>query len=185
MLYLPGRWFLRLSGYKFNSFVITFSSSLVVGMAAFLFTTYLLAWIKLDYLYNLVLIPVAIFELKPSYSEFKTKLKIKDFISWQGSLIAFGSILMSYITWRSGSYQNGNILFYGVNGGDSVYHLALINSLIANFPPYHPGLAGVLLRGYNFFYDFIIAEFVKFYNLNILDLFFRVFPYLSRLFMDW
>lgn len=178
VLYLPGRWLLRLTGYKFDSFVITFSSSLVIGIASFLFVTYLLAWIKLDYLYNLILLPVLFFEFKPSVTELRQQLKLKYIISWEALIIILGSCLMAYLTWQSGSYQNGNILFYGVNGQDSIYHLALIGSLLSNFPPFHPGLAGIPLRGYNFFYDFIIAEFAKFYGLNILDLFFRFFPLL-------
>jgi len=83
---------------------------------------------------------------------------------------------MTYTTWNSGAYKSGEVLFYGVNGQDSVYHLALIGSLISNFPPFHPGLAGVPLKGYNFFYDFLISNFAQFYRFNPLDLFFRFFP---------
>lgn len=175
VVYLPGRLLLRLSGYKFASFLVTFSSSLIVGLAAFLFCTYILSWIKIPFVYNIIIPIVLLLEFKHSYTEFKNKIKIRNLFTHEALLIIFGTALMTYTTWNSGVYKNGEMLFYGVNGGDSVYHLALIKSLISNFPPFHPGLAGILLRGYNFFYDFLISNFVQFYYFDPLDLFFRYF----------
>ena len=175
VIYLPGRLLLRFSGYKFTSFLITFFSSLIVGLAAFLFFTYILSWIKIPFAYNLI-IPISfLFEYKNTYKEFKNNLKFKNFLSPESLIIILGTAVMTYTTWNSGTYKNGEMLFYGVNGQDSVYHLALIGSLISNFPPFHPGLTGVPLRGYNFFYDFLIANFALFYHFNPLDLFFRYF----------
>ncbi|HUD09760.1 MAG TPA: hypothetical protein VMR77_03090 [Patescibacteria group bacterium] len=185
VVYLPGRLLLRLSGYKFASFLITISSSLVIGLAVFLFGAYLLSWIKIPFTYNLI-IPIALLlEFKNSYAEFKRNIKIRNFFTPEALLIVLGSTLMAYTTWNSGTYKNGEMLLYGVNGGDSVYHLALIGSLISNFPPFHPGLAGVLLRGYNFFYDFLISNFAQFYHFNPLDLFFRYFSFLISLILGF
>lgn len=176
VIYLPGRMFLRFSGFKYTSFIITFSISLIVGLAAFLFSTYTLSWLKIPFLYNLI-IPIALFfEYKKSFKEFKDNLKIKNLLTLEGILVILGTLAMVYTTWGSGVYKNGEMLFYGVNGQDSVYHLALIGSLISSFPPVHPGLSGIPLRGYNFFYDFLIANFSIFYHINPLDLFFRFFP---------
>ena len=181
VFYLPGRLLLRLSGYKFTNFLVTFSSSLIVGVASFLFFTYILSWIGAVYIYNLI-IPFAFFlEYKNSYSEFKKYIKIKNFINTEALIIFSGTVAMAFTTWNSGIYKNGELLFYGVNGGDSIYHLALIGSLISSFPPFHPGLAGVPLRGYHIFYDFLIANFALFYRFSSLDLFFRYFPLLIAL----
>lgn len=181
VFYFPGRLLLRITGYKFDSFLITFSSALIVGITLFLFTTYILAWANLAILYNLI-IPVAlIFEYKHSFSEFKQKIKTKKELWKEIFLIVLGSIIMVYLSWRSGSYQNGDLLFYGVNAKDSIFHLSIIGSLISNFPPSHPGLSGVYFHGYHFFYDLLIANFSKFYQLNTLDLFFRFFPVLISL----
>ena len=181
VFYFPGRLLLRITGYKFDNFIITFSSSIIVGIAFFLLTTYILSWVNLAVLYNLI-IPVALFfEYKHSFSEFKQKIKIKKELWAETSLIIFGSLTMVYLTWRSGNYQNGDLLFYGVNAQDSIFHLALIGSLISNFPPFHPGLSGVYFHGYHFFYDFLISNFSKFYQINVFDLFFRFFPVLISL----
>ena len=176
IIYLQGRLLLRIYGYKFASFLVTFSSSLIVGLAAFLFSTYILSWIKIPFAYNLIIPLALLFELKNSYSEFKNNVKVTKFLTPETLVLLLGTIAMTYTTWNSGAYKSGEVLFYGVNGQDSVYHLALIGSLISNFPPFHPGLAGVPLKGYNFFYDFLISNFAQFYRFNPLDLFFRFFP---------
>lgn len=175
VIYLPGRVLLRFLGYKFTSFLITFSASLIVGLASFLFFTYFLSWLKISFLYNLIIPFVLVVEYKNSLNEFKNNLKRNNLLTPEGLLIILGTLAMIYTTWGSGVYKNGEILFYGVNGQDSVYHLALIGSLTSNFPPLHPGLSGIPLRGYNFFYDFLIANFSLFYHFNPLDLFFRYF----------
>lgn len=175
IIYLPGRLILRLSGYKFVSFLITFSSSLIIGLSAFLFCTYILSWIKIPYIYSLIIPFVLFLEYKSSFLEFKKNIKIQKSLIPEILLIILGTVAMAFTTWNSGTYKNGEILFYGINGRDSVYHLALIGSLISNFPPFHPGLAGIPLKGYNFFYDFLIANFAQFYHFNPLDLFFRYF----------
>lgn len=176
IIYLPGRLLLRLSGYKFSSFLITFSTSLIVGLAAFLLFNYLLSWLKMPLLYAVVIFFVFLLECKNTFHELKNNLKIKNFSNIESVLIFFGTMAMAYTTWNSGTFQNGGMLFYGVNAQDSIYHLALIGSLISNFPPFHPGLSGVYLRGYNFFYDFLNAIFAGVYHLNPFDLFFRFFP---------
>jgi len=181
VIYLPGRLLLRLAGYKFNSFVITFTASLIVGIAAFLFSAYLLSWLKLDFLYNLI-IPIAlILEGKSTLIEIKKKINIKKLTTSELLLVSIGIIVVTYLTWRSGSFQNGNLIFYAVNNSDSIFNLAIIGSLISNFPPFHPGLADIPLRGYHIFYDFLIAEFAKFYHFNVFDLFFRYFALLIAL----
>lgn len=181
VFYFPGRLLLRITGYKFDSFTITFSSSLVVGIAAFLLGTYLLSWFKFAYLYNLI-IPIAlVIECKNSFKEIKQRVKIKEFLSPEAILILVGSIMMVYLTWRSGTYRYGELLLYGVNSQDSIFHLSIVGSLMANFPPFHPGLAGISLRGYHIFYDFLIANFANFYHLNIFDLFFRFFSLFNTL----
>ncbi len=174
VFYLPGRFFLRLFGYKFNAFVITVSTSIVVGISLFLLVTYLLAFIKFDYIYNLFLVVILFKESKKSIIELKDQIAKKNFLL-EYLIIFLGAILMSYLTFRSGALENGNLIFYGVNGVDSIFNIALIRSLVISFPPIHPGLSGVPLRGYHIFYDFLVAEFLKFYRINIFDLFFRDF----------
>lgn len=59
---------------------------------------------------------------------------------------------------------------------DDLWHLALINELKANFPPDNPGFAGVALKGYHFFYNFLLAKISNIFFISPLSLYFHYFP---------
>lgn len=179
--YLPGRYLLRLSTRNDKNFSIRVFLSLSLGISLFLLSTYILSWIKLERLYLLPLFIILFLEGKKSLNELRKNINLQRCFSFEVILITVGSVAMSYLTWRSGLLVKGNIEFYGVNAVDSFYHLGLIGSLTHYFPPVHPGAAFIPLRGYHFFYDFLIANFVKFYNLDIFDSFFRYFPFFTAL----
>ncbi|HSX40491.1 MAG TPA: hypothetical protein VLF68_02660, partial [Candidatus Saccharimonadales bacterium] len=167
---------------EFENISIRTVVSFALGIAAFLLFTYLLAWIKADVVYNLVLLGIAIFEIPKSFQELR-KIKFKNFLSWELLVLLIGALCMTSLTFFSGQDKDAGLVFYDVHNIDSVFHLSLIGSLIHQFPPEHGGLAGVPLRGYHFFYDFLLASFSKFYHLSSLDLFFRFFPlFLSLLY---
>lgn len=182
VLYLPGRFITRKLGYSEKSFIITASVSLGVGIAFFLFFTYLLAWIQLSFVYSLVLLPIILFEGKKSFTEIQKKLSVKNILSLESILIYVGTVAMTYLTWRSGSIENGKLVFFGIHAVDSIYHQSLISNLMHSFPPTHPGIAGVPLRGYNFFYDFLTVQFATQYFFDRFDLFFRFIPLLTSFF---
>src|SRR6185437_7448230 len=46
-----------------------------------------------------------------------------------------------------------------------------------NFPTQLFAFAGLSLKGYHFFYDFLAAEFISFYHLDIYDVVFRLLPF--------
>jgi len=178
--YIPG--FLLLKIFKFSAkeaitnIVLSFS----LGISMFMIFSYLLSWIHLEFYYNVFLIlcvPIFIKSIgKIPSVNFRKVLRLETLI------ILAGSVLTSYLMWRSGSIENNSLVFYAVNSVDAIYHLSLIGSLKNSFPPTHPGLFGLPLNGYNFFYDLVIAYFSKFYRLDVLDLFFRFFPVVLSIF---
>ncbi len=178
--YIPG--FLLLKIFKFSAkeaitnIVLSFS----LGISMFMIFSYLLSWIHLEFYYNVFLIlciPVFIKSVgKIPSVNFRKVLRLETLI------ILAGTVLTSYLMWRSGSVENNSLVFYAVNSVDAIYHLSLIGNLKNSFPPTHPGLFGLPLNGYNFFYDLVIAYFSKFYRLEVLDLFFRFFPVVLSIF---
>lgn len=182
LLYLPGRYIVRKTGYKQKHFVITAAVSLGVGYSAFLLFTYLLSWIQLSFVYFIILIPVIFLEWKKTYGELVLRFTKKNLLSWEAIIIYIGTGAMTYLTWRSGSIENGKLVFFGIHAVDSIYHQSLIGNLIHSFPPTHPGISGIPLRGYNFFYDFITVQFAKYFFLDRFDLFFRFVPLLTSFF---
>ncbi len=172
--YIPGYLLLKLFNISVKDNLTNIFLRSSVGIALFMVSSYLLSWISLEFYYNIFLIlciPIFIKSVGkfPNF-DFKKILKIESLI------IITGTILTSYLMWRSGSVEDNSLVFYAVNSVDAIYHLSLIGNLKSNFPPTHPGLFGLPLNGYNFFYDLVIAYFSKFYRLEALDLFFRFFP---------
>lgn len=71
------------------------------------------------------------------------------------------------------------------NFGDSIYyfgddmaHLGYISELRYAFPPQNPTFAGIPLRGYHFFYDFLIAGIANLTFLSPFSLYFHFMPLL-------
>lgn len=176
VFYFPGRFILRKLDYKFQSKSVHLPVSFAVGLVSFLFCTFLLSYLRLDFFYNLfILIPIY-YELK-EMNKSKRKQRQKYSIPiLKIVLLSAGTIWMTFLMWNSGRITDGSLVFYAVNSVDAIWHLSLIGNLTHSFPPTHPGLDPITLKGYNFLYDFLLSRFITFYSFDKLDLFFRLFP---------
>jgi hypothetical protein len=67
----------------------------------------------------------------------------------------------------------GNSLYYF---GDDLAHLAYINELRFAFPPQNPAFAGIPLKGYHFFNDFLIANIANTTFISHFSLYFHFMP---------
>lgn len=178
--YIPGNLLIKVFKVSNKDLLINTVLSFSLGIALFMVSVYLLSWINLEFYYNLFLVLCLLFFLR-NLRGIKIQ-NIKYVFRIEYLIIFVGSVFTCYLMWRSGGVEGNNLVFYGVNSVDAIYHLSVIGSLKSNFPPMHPGLFEIPLRGYNFFYDLIIAYFSKFYHLETLDLFFRYFPLFLSLF---
>ncbi len=181
VFYFPGKFILRVTKFRFDDFVITSASALASGMCIFLLVSYLLAWVHAAFLgcFGMLLLSASeVFQLFRS----KKKIKIRNLFTIELLIIFFGSFAMAYLMWWSGMPTNNGLAFYSINATDAIYHLSLIGNLIYHFPPTHAGLEGISLRGYHFFYDFLLANFSKTFGFSTLDLYFRLFPFFIAFF---
>ncbi|MBI3955714.1 hypothetical protein HY339_00505 [Candidatus Gottesmanbacteria bacterium] len=97
---------------------------------------------------------------------------------WHGPhwfLISF-AILFSLSVTTSGWFVNGALALRGVNAVDGIWNLALAEELKHTFPPEHPAIAGVPLRGYHFLYNLLIADFSRLTRLSTIELHFHFIP---------
>lgn len=179
VFYLPGRFLLSLVKYDHGDPLINIPLSTILGLSFFLLATFALSWLRLGFIYNLILLPIIILQLKREIIH-RNLGNIKANLP-EIAMVLVGAITMTYITALSGLPTEKGLIFYGINARDGIYHLALISTMVNNFPPVHPELAGLPLKGYHFFYDFLISEFSSFYHINVLDLFFRYFSFLTAL----
>ncbi len=176
-LYAPGRYLLRIARFSYSP-SITLLLSFGVGIAGFLFTAYLLAWVKLEFVAFIIAGALTVLDRGRSLLELTQHRQKLSKYKIEIILLVFGMSGMCYLTSRSGIEIDGQVYFYGVNAVDSIYHLALIGNLTHSFPPEHFGLSGVPLRGYHFFYDFLLALFATYFHFQITDLYLRLFPLL-------
>lgn len=87
-------------------------------------------------------------------------------------ILATASLASSIVF--SGVVKNDRLEFQEIH--DSVWHLALIKELKADFPPSHPSFNKIGLAQYHYFYDLIIAGISKITSAPSTVLFFQVFP---------
>ncbi|NMB56782.1 hypothetical protein GYA19_02485 [Candidatus Beckwithbacteria bacterium] len=118
--------------------------------------------------------------------------------AWQNSLLVYKSILKNKIYFLlififsliygsslffSGIKINGQIVFQEFH--DSIWHLALINSLKNSFPPIHPSSFLYTLKNYHYFYDLLLAVLSKNYLLDVFLLYFQIFIPVISLFLGF
>ena len=82
---------------------------------------------------------------------------------------------------RSGTNIGNGIGFWGPNGHDGVWHLALINQISNPFVINMPIFSGEILKNYHPFFDIFIAYFSKLTSINSSIILFQIFPILSSI----
>ncbi len=90
-------------------------------------------------------------------------------------LIVLGSLSWSLVMIRSGLRYDYGLGFWGPNGHDGIWHIALINSL-TRFPWQMPTYAGVPLKNYHIGFDLLIAAVHKLTAVPVHNLYFQVIP---------
>lgn len=151
--------------------------SYAIGIIIFLLISILFFILKINPLFLFIIL--ALFSLL----KFKRSLFTPFFFFFKEKLLLFllilGTLVEGFINFPSGfPYQNGH-LYWSAQGHDGLWHVAVIEAIKRNFPPQNLLYAGEKLFNYHYFSDIIMAGFSKcFPFLNILDLYFRYFPFL-------
>lgn len=91
------------------------------------------------------------------------------------SLIILGTIAWSLTMIRSGRLYNYGIGFWGPNGHDGIWHLALSESL-SKWSLNNPVFAGSALQNYHLGFDLTLALINKLTNIPISYLYFQILP---------
>ncbi len=95
---------------------------------------------------------------------------------WLALMIFFGIISQSLTVIKSGLLYSFGMGFWGPNGHDGIWHLALINELTKHFPPQNPVFAHFKLLNYHWLFDFFVALIHKITFLPTLNLYFQIIP---------
>lgn len=68
------------------------------------------------------------------------------------------------------------IYFWGAHEHDSVWHLAVSETLFKQFPFQMPNMSGVIMQGYNYLYDIVIAGLAVVTGISSSIWFFKILP---------
>jgi len=95
---------------------------------------------------------------------------------WFGLLMFLGVGIQALTMIKSGLLYSFGMGFWGPNGHDGVWHLALINELTKHFPPQNPIFAQFKLLNYHYLFDLLVGLINKTTLIPTLNLYFQIFP---------
>ena len=170
--YLPGLAVIKNATLETNN---KFILSWVIGIGLFTLLSYILGYLKLSVILGGLPLAALLIVKKqwilPAVSLSKEAL-LAGFVIFAGS-----------ITWLLTSVKNGlmydyGLGFWGPHGHDGIWHISLIERLKEGLPPENPVFAGTLLQNYHYFYDLLLVSAANVTRLEVIDLYFRLFPLL-------
>ncbi len=156
----------------------------IVGFVLLTLLSYIFIVINMSYL----IIPATIILLAIVYKPFVVEVKkIKIRFNLQTIIILIVFVLgiagqLAVIS-PSGTFQNGDLVFWSAHGHDAPWHITLMEEIKKGYPFQHPAFAGEKLVNYHFFSDILPAMVSKYLPFTNLDLYFRIFPFLYSLFL--
>lgn len=96
-------------------------------------------------------------------------------------IILLGTLVQVVPVVKSGMLFDFGLGFWGPNGRDGVWHVALVKQIMQGFPLENPILGGSELFNYHYFYDLLVATVAYAAKVEVMDLVFRFFPILFSL----
>lgn len=166
--YIPGIVFIKQLSLSFFQKIVL---ALILGMVLWTIQGYIVGYIQMRYLSYLYIL---IFFLLWSKSvwQFKEQVtvlfKIPKHIDYVLVLIFLIGVSIQFISVGFNGAFYGNSLHFCCNVPDSLYHIALVDALVKNFPPFEPGMTGQVVRNYHYLGNLCVAELVRVFHLPLL-----------------
>lgn len=99
-----------------------------------------------------------------------------------GCVVAVG---VASVAWRSGRFSDGEFVFYGPAGQDSLFHVTLVQRLMRHVPPDNFMASGLQAPIYHYLNDLSVALIWRFQQMlhlsrvDLFDLYYRSYPTLT------
>ena len=156
----------------------------IVGFVFFTLVSYILVVLNIPVLIIPIVILSVAFLIKPVSKIIKqTKIKLSSRTIIILAVFILGMAGQLAIISPSGIIKDGSLLFWSANGHDGAWHIALMEEMKKGWPLQNPVFAGEKLVNYHFFSDILPAMISKYLSIPNTDLYFRIFPLLSSLFL--
>lgn len=124
---------------------------------------------ELSYAYVLI---AFVFWLKSVYKKRITLPNRKKTLTTKSNwilltLILIGTIIQVTTIWFTQTPSNQGIYLCCGNASDSLFQTALTKQIIDRFPPYEPGMYGVIVHNYHYWSNLVIAELIRVFHLPL------------------
>jgi hypothetical protein len=164
--YIPGR--VILGTQKNLSNIGIFALSFILGIVLWAWQGYVFGFLQLrwlSYVYLLVFLGVFI---KKSYYLLQTpQIKVRK-LDWLTIFIAAVGIIAQIIPhFRNGETTSLGVFITNNNSPDQVWHAALVEELLKRFPPFEPGMFGIYLNNYHFWFNLVTADLIRVFHLPL------------------
>lgn len=142
----------------------------VIGLVFMTLVDYIFAFLGIRELVYPILLLLAFYSMY-HFDRWKKNL-YEDWTAPHIYLFAFTLIFSIFLT-SSGWMTSKGLNLRGINTYDSIWNIALVNELSAEFPPQHPGLSGLPLKGYHVFYNLWVSGIARFTHIDTVELYFH------------
>lgn len=175
--YIPGNLLTRrLSLSTFQNYVI----SLVIGLVLWAWQGFLFGYLQLRWLsYVYIVVAFLLWIYHKGYKQIhKPHLFSKKTDLLLCTIISIGVVLQVFGVFFMGTLSTGGMHLCCGNVTDNIAELAIVNEIVKHFPPFEPGLHGIIIQNYHYWNHLIIAEFIRVFYLPLAATTFQYFSVL-------
>lgn len=176
--YIPGS--LLLPSKTTKSPLVHSAIAILVGLTLWGWQEFIFGYLtlrNLTYLYLVFCVTVWIFKRKQKIFDSLSPKKQTDLLLL--FLVLLGVFIQTLPLWHNGiHFQGKGLIFSGGNIEDNLWHASLTNEITKRFPPFGPGLSGILMRNYHYWSNLTIAALARVFKLPLFPTQFHFFPLL-------
>lgn len=153
-----------------NKTLFRTASAFTLGISLWAIQGLVFGYLQVRFLTYLYLIVSLVIWLKAnSPKSFKVSFSfLKKFDPISSAIIILGGLLMISAVWLIGYQQGEQIIFCCRSVPDSIYHIALINNLVTNFPPTEPGSSDIVVKNYHYLSNLVLGDLVRVFKLPLI-----------------
>ncbi len=176
--YIPGK--VVFGTQKSSNGIITFACSMIIGLVLWGWQGYILGYLHIRFLsYIYLLVFISIFIYKKYYTFKLKKPKSHDFLAL--FLIVLGTIAQIAPYYKIGLVTDKGIYLPPFNySTDHIGHTSLINEMVTRFPPFEPGMYGILVANYHYWFNLVTADLIGVFHLPLFQTqYLGMYPFVS------
>lgn len=167
--YIPGR--VLLANASITKLRVSHALAFVIGAVFWAWQAYIFGMMGMRDLSYGYLVVFLIFFIKKGYFKKPTRkiFTISSFDPIALILIVVGVIAQTFPYLRMGIRVPEGINIVAHNPDDHIWHAGLIRELISRFPAHEPGMSGVLLKDYHYWFNLLTADLIRVFHLPALQ----------------